>query len=801
VRDEKAHKLQRIVLASNNLPATINITQEGNIVLVSFEECTHALIDFIQGAWFDCDVSYSFRGTVVTTRLISGLDGTAIYYAMDQNVVPMTLELNAALTRHFSDSYTGYWNNWASIFTVIADGKVDIQRSAGRDRRWLEALPVSMISGEHHIHFTAIEVFDVLHEEGYDMLTLIASLPDDSTTSFAAGVMLWYAGLPEYIREAVDRSGLLACHTMYDFGKLGKKISVRAKSLQNLMEDDLKPLFEIDVLVNRIMGTVDWAQEKENRTTPNLALLSAKDVYHEAMNIFTREDNSKERPQSMSWSKFFKSRWQWSASGSIHSQYDDDMQYVSKEREFKNKFIALSTMPDADLDKYLSRQPELIGWGSVKYEWNKLRAIYGTDLTSYLLAHFAFYNCEDTLPNEFPVGQKARTGYVRAKVASILQNRLPMCLDFEDFNSQHSIPAMQAVIQAYSDAYTRDLTDEQKLALAWTYESLENMTIIDNMGTKTTYKAQGTLLSGWRLTTFINSVLNHIYTTKIMKTTSTVRRSVHNGDDVLLGMDNWADLQKMLAQAKQYNIRVQPAKCAYGGLAEFLRVDHYSGGEGQYITRNIATLVHSRIESKRSYDMMDMMEAMESRFVDFKHRGGSNKLIQALRDKYYDRVSKEFKICKEDMYVIKETHKVCGGLSRKQDAAIKNIIKKHVTFRDVAPPESLPGVQAYTEELVSELKLEKHYKKVKEKLTEATLKAVMMTKTKIEIIENRDVRKSAVLRGISGAYAEDVKQTKFGKAVLVGMAIDVIAQSNKLTTLSLALNGEREPMKMLSIWT
>lgn len=63
-----------------------------------------------------------------------------------------------------------------------------------------------------------------------------------------------------------------------------------------------------------------------------------------------------------------------------------------------------------------------MAYASIKYEWAKLRAIYGTDLTSYILTHFAFYNCEDCLPPMFPVGQKANPKFLKQRVRATLYN-------------------------------------------------------------------------------------------------------------------------------------------------------------------------------------------------------------------------------------------------------------------------------------------------------------------------------------------------------------------------------------------
>ena len=86
--------------------------------------------------------------------------------------------------------------------------------------------------------------------------------------------------------------------------------------------------------------------EKANRQRPYLTKVNPKRVYTEARKMFSRRDETMRRPVKMKWDKFWGARWQWSAGGSIHSQYPEHLEGVPKQRELKNKFIALSIMPD-----------------------------------------------------------------------------------------------------------------------------------------------------------------------------------------------------------------------------------------------------------------------------------------------------------------------------------------------------------------------------------------------------------------------------------------------------------------------
>jgi len=497
--------------------------------------------------------------------------------------------------------------------------------------------------------------------------------------------------------------------------------------------------------------------------------------------------------------RFWAARWQWSASGSIHSQYLEDTAELPKQREFRNKFIALLQIDDVKMEHFLDRPPELIGWTSTKYEWGKLRAIYGTDLTSYVLAHFAFYNCEETLPREFPVGTKATAQYVTAQVTATLEGMMPLCLDYSDFNAQHSISSMEAVLDAYVDAHKNSLSSEQVRAAIWTRQSMSRTIINDSMGTKSVYKANGTLLSGWRLTSFMNSVLNKVYMQSTLSHSTVMMRSVHNGDDILAGVNNFSAATTALKGAKIHNIRLQRTKCAFGGIAEFLRVDHTRGSYGQYLTRSIATLVHSRIESGLATDAIKAVSAMESRFIDFFMRGGDPALVTNLRDIHYERVAPIFGLSKHDLHVIKESHNVVGGCENSLNADISSVITKELEVQEEAPKMRMPGVAAYAKEIIKTLSLNRPVEQVAKRIYNATLNAVSFGRRNIKISPNSDIRQYSVYRSLYKAHSRVAENVAYGKAQLVGFVFDVLSTHPGLEILAQILSSAKDPMTALRV--
>nr|WGM49133.1 RNA-dependent RNA polymerase [Umbelopsis ramanniana virus 8b] len=784
----------------DQVPMSFRVSKSGNLIVVPFKRAQFVLIDMLEGSYVDGEYLYDYYGSVVSTMFLSNRKRVYIYYKVDQLLMPRSRNILAMLSRHFMNSFDGYYNDICHIDNVfLGCGKA--RKVMRHTIEGLGSLPIAKISAAHHIHFTAEEVWQILDGEERIKAKEALRLPPDTTTTMMGGVMLWLASLEEDLYQRFIATDILDADSMVGFAKLAKPLSVSAKSYQNLVEQDLRKIFEIDVLVNRDVGSVDWIGEKVNRVTPNLVKISKKEVYDLAVKMFSRDDETRENPRKLEWKDFWESRWQWSASGSVHSQYTEDVKDLPKQRELRNKFVLLNQLPYLKFDHFAARRSEIQAWSSIKYEWAKMRAIYGTDLTSYIMSHYAFYNCEDVLPNEFPVGNKARPSYVSAKVESVLFKKTPLCIDFEDFNSGHSNDSMQAVIDAYLYVFGDALTPEQRAAVVWTRNSVANTTVHDNMGTKTTYKTKGTLMSGWRLTTFMNSVLNYIYTQMLMRGSKVNVNSVHNGDDVLLGVNNFDVARRAVFNADKYNIRLQRSKCAFGGIAEFLRVDRVRGDYGQYLTRNIATLMHSRIESKVALSAVDLVEADEERLREFVQRGGSERVAAMLRNKAYSRTAKLYDTNTLTLYDIKHYHRVVGGVSDDQFAPIDKMIIKENVPQVSELPSSLPGVMDYSKQIKQTLDLEVPLREVYKRIYKATLNAVQLVRTSVKSVDNTNKHKFVMFRALYKAHADVTSSPLYGKAMLTGFVFDVLNKGDSNRALVNLLHQSRDPMFLLKMVT
>jgi hypothetical protein len=120
------------------------------------------------------------------------------------------------------------------------------------------------------------------------------------------------------------------------------------------------------------------------------------------------------------------------------------------------------------------------------------------------------FDCEDILRDRFPIGRDAESERVHRKLTAMLRGSESFCYDFDDFNAQHSTESMMTVLMAYRDTFQGNMSPEQLVAMNWVIASICDVRVKEQNVDKW-YTAKGTLMSGWRLTTFMNTVLNYVY--------------------------------------------------------------------------------------------------------------------------------------------------------------------------------------------------------------------------------------------------------------------------------------------------
>lgn len=812
----------RSIKVGQYMPLAVTFKHDGSIKVVSPELASHLLI----GA------AKADKGTSITW----------VYYRWYGDIVPAVAYQAGGIVRYYwdtdypsalmNDSQLAYASAIISGHTVRANKPcsyvnlldtvdkhlVRLDSNVNHDPASLRSLPRSKISVSHHYNYRAYSVYDAFSTEEKRIAQLAFTLPKDVMDSMMAGVMIWLNALDRDQLLVVMQSGILRCVDVKAFKTIGKAISVRAKSMAKFCDVSCTNLFEIDVLVNRIDGDVDWDEEKEHRIHPRLAQVDPDVVYEKAKRIFAHGKASNEKYRGITKKQFVKMRWQWTPAGSYYSQYKEDKAYRAPVQEMRNKLFAVSRMSAEHVNKMLDREPAMSATTSTKYEWGKTRAIYGCDITSFMQATFGFWKAEETLPIYFPVGQNSDNAAVARAVAGTIAGKTPFCFDFEDFNSQHSTESMQAVLRAWKDLYAGEMSEEQSSACDWVIKSLDNVTVnvLKDGHLTDSYKLAGTLLSGWRLTSFVNTVLNKIYCMHLTEEDESIK-SVHNGDDILLGLSTLAQAQKMLRNAGKYSIRAQASKCALGGLAEFLRVDYAEGVGAQYATRAIATLVHARLESKEPKSIIAEMEANETRLGELVLRVPNLlNLATRLRRSFNEYRYNKYNVPRDTQQyldLLAGTPTMYGGFSKHK--ATQQQIKfeigyklKHdgptsqedqgATTSEVLKRLKFPGVNDYASYLASSLHAPGRAREFAQRIRRTVTEAAQDLEPYIQIRELTQFE-SARLFSFKGELKTNPYSKTISRARMVGFDVETALSLLKDNIWGIILKTSSNPRHLLNI--
>ncbi|QGX74232.1 putative RNA-dependent RNA polymerase [Cronartium ribicola totivirus 3] len=570
--------------------------------------------------------------------------------------------------------------------------------------------PVTSVSASHLRHLTIHEVRKLGADYFFPKLNFLLPALErlakaDMHESMFIGILVWALLLPDSDFELIKSSGVWQWDftDVADFSRRIKKdFSLRLKALQNIVSLPLHRFFELEVLVNRGIGQVDWAGEKHNRTVPNTCTIPPERIFPRARAIFKKIQARGGKHKKLTWKKYWARRWMWAPTGAYHSQYAEDDAFKAKDRMLKTKLFSLLAMPEYDFSHFSSRAPCLCAWASVKYEWGKQRAIYGVDVTNFTMTGFAMPNIEEVMSEYFPIGSSANEKAVKTQVGEVLKNGVPYCFDFEDFNSQHTLKGMQAVLLAYKEVFKNMMSEEQIKAMDWVIQSVNTQMVKSEDGQW--YQATATLLSGWRLTTAINTMLNKIYTEECTQDFDLV--SAHNGDDILAGITSLQQVQQLERRAKSHNIRFQRNKCYLGAIAEFLRVDHKSGGGSQYLARGVSTFVHGPTEATLPNNLGGVVKSLVTRAEELLARGGRTEVISDLLEYQYANVARLWRVTVEDLQALIGSHESLGGLNetiseKSLNQRILLVEEKREERKEILEDEKriLPGVFSYARDV------------------------------------------------------------------------------------------------------
>lgn len=629
-------------------------------------------------------------------------NGLVYWYSALENITYGQPKISAYVGGMLTGNLRGWLapngDNYYASLELIGDKLMD-ENVARKYSYKLDKVREKISSG-HHYHVRLVDLYkraDEVEVVGPEALLLEYLDKFNQVEATHATFITYWRTVDTRIRSVF--AAMMYCNNGIDMKWL-KEEGKAAKQSAGLTDIKLIQLYEINVLVNRLDVPVDWAVEQEHRVRPELARIQPASIYKHATMLFHLAKLEGKQPVKMSYDEYWQQRSIAMPAGAIHDETPEINEKIKMlPRELKNKKGLASTLGDLPQDYFLQREKMINAYPSTKYEWGKTRALYGCDFVSHVHADFGLLACEETFPYFVPTGDQANNDYIK-RVMKPYSTYIPVCYDYEDFNSQHSTENMKEVIKAWRDVYGDKLTDEQIASVNWTIESVDEQIVHDTIN-NTSYKTNGTLFSGWRLTSFINTALNYCYLAEsdIDKYT---RLHMHNGDDVYATVCNLKQAVDLYVSAKNNSIRANMTKMSIGTIAEFLRTDMRSDENSaeQYLARGISTFVHSRIESAMPLTYRNLVEAYKTRYEEVIARGGDDNSIRALYRKQLYFARSMFEVDKSIQEKILTYDTVCGGLIQNGVICNEELIEVSMdceTLEEQVLADYIkPGVTAYT---------------------------------------------------------------------------------------------------------
>lgn len=678
----------------------------------------------------------------------------------------------------------------------------------------IKAMERSRVTQDHHLYVSRHELTQLYNSitdnrnerrrAVEELLHVAGKVGFDNQVSFITMSYYLLAAPLHGVRLVMKILNLSGCPAQ--FNRLLKLEGGAAKQNQTVFRDDLACVFELQVLRNRIYDTVNWEAEIAHRVQPATAPFTAQTIFNRAARIFQIARLEGARARRMKWSEYWANRVSAMPNGSIVSQYQSDRDIKAMlpfDGKVKSAWFASNA---ASRHSYwLDRRPMIYASTSTKYEWGKVRALYGCDVTSFLHADYAMKAVENTLPSYFPVGERANDKYVKT-VLDRMNYGVPFCYDYDDFNSQHSVTSMQAVIDAWASVYAQDLTREQLDSLTWTRESIAHQEVFFSEMRKQV-EVHGTLLSGWRLTSFINTVLNRVYLEEA-GLTENVEYAVHNGDDMYASCTTVLSAMNVVRKGRELGIRAQVSKTNIGTIGEFLRVDARARNPNgaQYLSRAIATAVHGRIEIGKANDARNAMQAIHVRAEAILRRGGLRDSVNTVLKAQRAFLMRHFKLSSEVAEAIMELHPLQGGCNPAADITHQRLQSRTGTESakavDALRAEFKPvrlGMQDYVKHLCKTLNWpfnEDLVDKAMKQYADSLLRWV----TSYELVIDEDADYTATLRGLLGAHKHDLAIIDIAKSRQIGLGF-LPALANKVTPLTMAVSVALKPYRYLTAVT
>lgn len=496
------------------------------------------------------------------------------------------------------------------------------------------------------------------------------------SNSFVCAILLYWVGIAKSdsnIQEVLEDSGFYGtcenCWIEHFKGMHDMIRRTRSYKGFHLSPDRHSKLLYLHQLIGRTGSDADWDAEILDRTTPPTKKFVfdkfnnkwcdqyADKVYYSSITEVLKTVRKRNQPLE-SLEDYFKRAYEWIASGSASGMGStlskEDARMLVSERlkgnEIRgNKRSVAERLSYEDLVSVLKSIPIQDSKAQVKLnELGKVpgRAIYSVSFYHYLLNSYCTSIIEDGLNHPSIDLQEAGLDELETIIRRQALSKLGLVInsyDYKNFNAQHQTKHMRLVFRCIGEYYQRNYVGDPNLDVMlevtdWVDKSFSNqwfkVPAYDEW-----FNCVGTLFSGVRSTTLINTLLNvaymegvwHSYRAIFNKTPQI--SSLHHGDDVLAYMSGIAESALCNEIAMKTGLVASEGKLLNDyGYGEYLRMMYYEDGQvWGSVCRSISTLVNGNWESDIHFNPEEDAKALFEQISVCIRRGYDVEAAESLR--------------------------------------------------------------------------------------------------------------------------------------------------------------------------
>ncbi|GIM62252.1 RNA dependent RNA polymerase [viral metagenome] len=538
------------------------------------------------------------------TRLESINPELACGYSLLYAEIPIQVRGNTELPVHLARIALDAKLNWEDKFKLKHEGGMNLSRE--KKDKYFPPKAHAAVTNRTNVWFS--EVWQSLGREHrsslrdfQDMAPLIRGVNNDQATGC---LMLWWV----LKRNRVRDPELLAMRMVKDPDN-AKSLGTALKSLGLQWRKMGAVLVEGESLQGRGVNDISLEEAAEARLEGNTDCLevnteqlraAVKEILDEELdlrkNFYEPTDN------------FWSRRWEWGVNGSHNKVLQ------RHEPKFFVKPKGLKRLHRRVYMEEVLENPARDWSGRVyvsmikKLENYKTRDLQAVDSNTYIAFQHLMQSVEACWRGTrvlLDPGKGGTTGIWRRmqSISNKNLNSAKLMIDYAKYDSHHTLHTQQVVIAETCEALGFPEALSKKLI-----ESFDRMFMyVDG---KIVGKVGGTLMSGHRVTTYINSVMNLAYL-RIFCPTIRQTKSMHVGDDVFVSAPTLRVAAQIAMELKASPIRAKPEKQSMGTVSgEFLRMCSRGPVVQGYYLRSVSTCIMGQWVSDMRLDANEAVQSM-----------------------------------------------------------------------------------------------------------------------------------------------------------------------------------------------